>query len=100
MGERELDRLVHQRTRLRILTYLYRNRQAAFTTLRDELDVTAGTLSKHADKLGEAGYLDKRRALTPDGFETKYEITDRGVGAFEDYVAELRGLLGPDLDLE
>lgn len=98
LGERELDRLIHQRTRLRILTYLYRNRQASFTTLRDEIDVTAGTLSKHADKLDDAGYLDKRRALTSDGFETKYEITDEGSKAFRRYVNELRGLLGSELE--
>lgn len=100
MGERELERLIHQRTRLGILTYLYRNRQAAFTTLRDELDATAGTLSKHADKLDEAGYLDKRRVLTSDGFETTYRITAEGSAAFEAYVEALRGLLGGELEGE
>lgn len=93
----ELDRLVHQRTRLRILTYLFRNRQAAFTRVRDELDLTGGTLSKHADKLGDAGYVEKARVLTSDGFETRYRITDDGQRAFRDYVDGLRALLGEDL---
>lgn len=92
-----LDRLIHQRTRLQILTYLVRNRQAAFTTVRDELELTGGTLSKHADRLAEAGYVEKARVLTGDGFETRYRITGEGERAFRGYLDELRALLGDEL---
>lgn len=94
LDDRDLPRIIHQRTRLRILTYLVRNRQAAFTTVRDDLELNAGTLSKHADKLEAAGYLAAGDVLTSDGFEKRYRITDEGERAFRDYVDQLRGLLG------
>lgn len=95
MDPSQLDRTIHQRSRLAILSYLYRNRQAAFTTLRDELELTPGTLSKHADTLGDAGYLEKARVLTQGGFETRYRITPAGEEAFQGYLATLEQMLGP-----
>lgn len=99
MDPSQLDQLIHQRSRLAILAYLYRNRQAGFTTLRDELELTGGTLSKHADKLEDAGYVRKERTLTASGFETRYRITGKGEGALEGYVEALRSVLGDAGDL-
>lgn len=99
MDPSQLDTLIHQRSRLAILAYLYRNRQAGFTTLRDELDLTGGTVSKHADKLHDAGYLRKQRTLTSSGFETRYKITSKGEGALEGYAEALQALLGDAVDL-
>lgn len=90
--------MIHQRTRLTILAALHRNRQASFTDLRDGLDLTAGNLKSHADKLEEAGYLEIYRALVGTEFETRYRITDEGSAAFEAYLDQLAELLeGPDM---
>lgn len=93
-----LDRTIHQRTRLAILSALHRNREASFADLRDGLDLTSGNLKSHADKLEEAGYVESFRALVGTDFETRYRITEEGSEAFEDYLEKLETLLeGPDV---
>lgn len=87
------DPLIHQRTRLRIMTVLYRNRQVPFTELRDALGLTDGNLASHAGKLEEAGYLEARRVLEGTGFELRYVVTDAGTEAYRDYLDTLRDLL-------
>lgn len=86
-------RLIHQPVRLQIVGLLYRTRDAAFTTVRDRLDLTDGNLATHADRLEEAGFLEARRALTSDGFEKRYRITEDGSKAFRRYLGQLRGFV-------
>lgn len=94
----DLDPLIHQRTRLSILSALHRNRQASFTDLRDGLDLTAGNLKSHADKLEEAGYIESFQALVGTDFQTRYRITEEGSQAFEAYLEDLEDLLeGPQV---
>lgn len=88
-----LDPTIHQSTRLRLMTALYRNREARFTSLRDGLGLTDGNLASHAATLEKAGYLEQRRALTAAGFELRYRITPAGSEAYRAYVEELRALL-------
>lgn len=88
-----LDPVIHQPTRLAILTALYRNRQMAFTALRDELGLTAGNLASHAGKLESAGYLKSGHFLAGLAFELRYRITPEGNAAFLAYLDALRTLL-------
>lgn len=89
-----LDPAIHQRTRLRIMTLLFRNRQAAYTAVRDALGLTDGNLASHAARLEEAGYLDQRRVLLGrEGFELRYFLTAAGEQAFRAYLGDLRELL-------
>lgn len=74
------------------MSYLYRNRQAAFTQLRDELDLTPGNLQSHGEKLAKAGYLEMQRVLAGI-FEVRWRITQKGEQAFEAYVAQMRARL-------
>lgn len=92
----ELDPEIHQRTRLRIMALLYRNRRARATWLRDELGLTDGNLASHASRLEEVGYVAARRALTPNGFQLEYRLTGRGDEAFRSYLNGLRALVGLD----
>lgn len=98
MTEREeavpdLDRTIHQRTRLRVLALLHRNRSARFTWVRKTLDLTAGNLGSHAGRLEEEGYVARDRVLTGDGFEVRLRITPEGAEAFRDYLASLEDVL-------
>lgn len=93
MAPIELDPLIHQATRLRIMTALHRNREAGFTRLRDGLGLTDGNLGSHAERLAQAGYIESRRVLTPRGFEVRLRITTEGSRAFAAYVEALRALL-------
>lgn len=93
MPVERLDPVIHQQTRLQILAALYRNGRASFTDLRDGLELTAGNLATHVARLEEAGYVRGERALTRDGFEARYVLTERGAAAFDAYLAELRAML-------
>lgn len=85
--------LIHQPVRLRIMGLLYRARDLAFTEVRDRLALTDGNLASHAERLEEAGFLEARRALTADGFEKRFGITEEGSRAFRAYLDQLRGFL-------
>lgn len=97
MAGGDLDPLIHQQTRLRIITFLYRNRQASFTDLVQSLDLTPGNLGSHAAKLEEAGYVKAGRLLVDLSFEVHYRITEQGSKAFQRYLDELRTLLDGEL---
>lgn len=86
--------MIHQATRLRIMTALQRNREASFTALREALGLTDGNLGSHAQRLEEAGYLVSRRALAGLSFEVRYRITPAGSEAFTRYARELLAMLG------
>ena len=87
-----LDPLLHQPVRLEIMAYLYRNRQAPFTELRDQLHLTAGNLQSHGEKLKQAGYIEMNRVLVGI-FEVRWRITEQGERAFEAYFQQMRSLL-------
>ncbi len=93
---RELDPIIHQATRLRLMTALARNRDAAWVSLRDGLGLTDGNLASHAERLVQAGYIENRRVLTSRGFEVRLRITPAGARAFRVYVDVLRDLLLDD----
>lgn len=92
MPDAPLDPLLHQPTRLEIMAYLYRNRQAPFTSVRDDLKLTAGNLQSHGEKLKQAGYIDIRRVFA-GVFEVRWSITPQGDAAFEAYFQQLRSLV-------
>jgi DNA-binding MarR family transcriptional regulator len=89
----DLDQLIHQATRLRIMTLLHRNRQAATSWVQDALGLTPGNLASHVAKLQAAGYVQQWMALTPGGFESHLRITPNGAGAFSTYLAALQAVL-------
>lgn len=89
----ELDPVLHQPQRLRLMALLHRSRQASFTTVRLELGMTPGNLGSHAERLEAAGYIESARVLVGRSFELRYRITARGSEAFRAYLAQLRRIL-------
>lgn len=88
-----LDEVVHQRTRLAILSALSAHTRLAFNELKDLLDITDGNLSVHARKLEDAGYVrcTKRfRGRTP---LTEYALTPAGRRALEAYLAHMEAII-------
>lgn len=92
----ELDPVIHQRTRLQILTLLNRNREVPLALAREQLDLTYGNLAGHANKLEEAGYIERRRKLTPDGFQVRLRMTEEGDEAFSAYLGDLKAYLAAE----
>jgi len=90
---KQLDRLIHDRVRLGILSALAASPSMAFTDLRAALDVSDGNLSVHARKLEDAGYV-----VCTKGFEgrtprTEYRLTPAGRRAFEKYLDHMESLI-------
>src|SRR5262245_11395457 len=88
-----LDRVIHDRTRLAILSALAASEPLAFNDLKAITGTTDGNLSVHARRLEDAGYLtcDKRFAgRTP---RTEYRLTAAGRRALEKYLDHMDALI-------
>lgn len=95
MPPADLDPVLHQAVRLRVMGLLNRNRAASFVWVRDTLQLTDGNLGSHMARLVAAGYAASSRELTRSGFQVWLRITPAGDAAFERYLAALRSYLTP-----
>jgi DNA-binding MarR family transcriptional regulator len=89
-----LDRVIHEPARLMIVTVLYAVNEADFLYLQRECGLTQGNLSSHLAKLEQAGYV-----LIEKTFKGKYplticSLTQKGRGAFEEYVRKMQVVSG------
>jgi DNA-binding MarR family transcriptional regulator len=92
----ELDRTIHEPSRLRIMAALMALRPSekmGFVTLREMLELTDGNLGAHLLKLEEAGYVAVEKAFVARKPQTSAKLTPKGRQAFESYVAALKGIL-------
>jgi DNA-binding HxlR family transcriptional regulator len=92
-GAQKLDRLVHERLRLGILSALSVNEALAFNELKKLLDTTDGNLSVHARKLEEAGYISCSKSFEGRMPKTEYRITTMGRRALERYLDHMEALI-------
>jgi DNA-binding transcriptional ArsR family regulator len=88
-----LDRLIHERVRLAIVSALAATPTLTFAELKQVLGTTDGNLSVHARKLEEAGYLDCRKSFVGRLPRTEYALTDAGRAALGRYVAHMEDLI-------
>ncbi|WP_255192938.1 winged helix-turn-helix domain-containing protein [Natronobeatus ordinarius] len=89
----DLDKLVHQPTRLQIFAYLYRHGETAFPELVEALEVTEGNLSSHLGRMEDAGAVHVEKQFVDRKPQTTYELTDEGRELFEEHVAALESLI-------
>ena len=89
----QLDRLIHERMRLGIVSALAANEVLSFTELKRLLDTTDGNVSVHARKLEEAGYVSCQKSFEGRMPKTEYRLTNTGRAAFEKYLNHLEALL-------
>lgn len=87
------ERLIHQRTRLAIVSMLAVNDSLTFNELKEMLDATDGNLSVHARKLEEAGYVDCKKSFQGRVPKTEYSITARGREALGRYLDHMESLI-------
>jgi len=88
-----LDRLIHERVRLGIVSALAVNDTLSFNDLKALLDVTDGNLSAHARKLEDAGYLDCLKGYQGRVPRTEYRLTPSGREALEGYLEHMEALI-------
>ena len=89
-----LDKLIHERTRLALVSALAANSVMSFNDLKSLLQITDGNLSVHARKLEEAGYLECSKGFEGRLPRTEYRLTAAGRNALQKYVAHMEALIG------
>jgi DNA-binding HxlR family transcriptional regulator len=89
----ELDRLIHERMRLAIVSALAVNETLSFNELKQLLDTTDGNLSVHARRLEEAGYVACSKTFEGRVPRTEYRLTPAGRRALERYLAHMEALI-------
>ncbi|MGD1212559.1 MAG: transcriptional regulator [Candidatus Acidiferrales bacterium] len=93
MPAANLDRVIHERTRLGIVSALAVNASLAFSELRDLLQVTDGNLSVHARKLEDAGYVGCTKSFAGRVPKTEYRLMPAGRRALEKYLDHMEALI-------
>jgi DNA-binding transcriptional ArsR family regulator len=89
----ELDRLIHERMRLGIVSALAANESLSFSDLKKLLSTTDGNLSVHARKLEEAKYVECEKYFEGRMPKTVYRLTPAGKHALEHYLAQMEALI-------
>lgn len=89
----DLNRLIHQRVRLGIMSALAVNNSLTFNDLKDLLEITDGNLSVHARKLEEAGYVTCVKSFVNRVPKSEYTLTDAGRRALEQYLDQMEILI-------
>ena len=89
----ELDRLIHERIRLGIISALAVNDSLSFSDLKRLLRTTDGNLSVHARKLEEGGYLTCRKFFEGRIPRTEYRLTAAGRRALDEYLRNMEEVI-------
>ena len=92
-AESHLDTLIHERTRLGIVSALAASEKLSFADLKAALKATDGNISAHTRKLEDAGYVVATKRFEGRVPRTEYELTAAGRQALERYLEHMEGLI-------
>jgi DNA-binding MarR family transcriptional regulator len=92
-GAANLDRLIHERTRLAIISALAVNISLTFNELKELLGASDGNLSVHARKLEDAGYVACTKSFAGRVPKTEFRLTAAGRRALEKYLNHMEALI-------
>jgi DNA-binding HxlR family transcriptional regulator len=89
----ELDRVIHERVRLAIVSALVGAESLTFNQLKELLAITDGNLSVHARKLEDAGFVACDKSFVERVPRTEYRLTPAGRKALDAYLAHMEALI-------
>ena len=89
----DLDRLIHERMRLGIVSALAVNESLTFNDLKKLLNTTDGNISVHARKLEDAQYIACAKSFEGRMPKTEYRLTTAGRRALERYLDHMEALI-------
>lgn len=89
----DLDRVIHERVRLGIISALAANEGLTFNDLKKLLGLTDGNLSVHARKLEEAGYVSCTKSFAGRMPKTEFKLTAAGRKALDKYLRHMESLI-------
>ncbi len=90
----EIDRMIHERLRLGIISALAAKESLTFNELKHTVKTTDGNLSVHARRLEEAGYVRCSKSFEGRTPKTEYSLTAAGRRALERYLDHMEALIG------
>ena len=82
----QLDRVIHEKGRLAIMSMLAASPELSFTEMRDTLKMTDGNLTTHIRTLQEAGYISITKSFQNNRPLTTCSLTSAGKKAFTSYI--------------
>ena len=82
---KDVDRLIHEPSRLMIMAQLYVVQSADFLFLQNQTGMTPGNLSAHLSKLEDAGYVEVTKEFLDKTPHTALKLTRKGREAFKEY---------------
>ena len=82
----QLDRVIHEKGRLAIMSLLAASPQLSFTEIRDTLGMTDGNITAHVRTLQESGYISVTKEFKGGRPLTTYALTSEGRQAFTAYI--------------
>ncbi len=89
----QLDRVIHEKGRLAIMSMLAASPELSFTDLRDTLGMTDGNLTTHIRTLQQAGYVSVTKSYQNNRRLTTVSLTGTGRKAFAEYVSLLERIV-------
>ena len=89
----DFDRVIHEKTRLAIVSALAVNDRLSFNELKEIVQTSDGNISVHARKLEEANYLTSKKSFDGRVPHTDYALTAAGRRAFERYLGHMEALI-------
>jgi DNA-binding MarR family transcriptional regulator len=89
----QLDRIIHEKGRLAIMSLLAASPQLSFTEIRQTLAMTDGNLTTHIRTLQEAGYVAVTKSFQGGRSQTTYAVTEAGKRAFATYINLLEEII-------
>ncbi len=89
----DLNKVIHERMRLGIISALAANAKLSFTELKNLLNTTDGNISVHARKLEDAGYVKLEKSFKGRMPLTEYKITKEGREALTRYLDHMEALI-------
>jgi DNA-binding transcriptional ArsR family regulator len=89
----QLDKLIHERMRLGIISALAANESLTFNELKRILETTDGNVSVHARKLEDARYIECTKSFEGRMPKTEYRLTTTGRKALEKYLSHMEALI-------
>jgi DNA-binding HxlR family transcriptional regulator len=90
---RALDRVIHERLRLGVVSALAVNESMTFNDLKKALGATDGNLSVHARKLEDSGYILCQKKFEGRLPRTEYRLSPKGRAALEGYLTHMEALI-------
>lgn len=89
----ELDRVLHQPIRTKIMSYLATHKHADYATLKKLFTLSDGHMTTHMKELVENKYVTVKKEFIDNKPRTTYSITPKGIDAFLNYVQTLKKII-------